>query len=271
MFWTRFKAAVIFVPLMLIIIYIGGITFDLFILLILGVAAWESWRICKLLGYQVSFAVILGGVLLLAIHRIIFDLKFSDWIISSLVMLVAIYSLIQYESNDQHSASKFFIHIGIILYLGWVGSYFFTLRGIDNGIIGRWYMLTVIPVTWLIDMGAYTFGKPWGKHKMFPKLSPNKSWEGFIGGILFGILSGILLSLLWKKWLPTFTIWQGAMLGFVLAVLTPIGDLFISLLKRTVKVKDTSNLIPGHGGILDRIDTWIWGCLIGYYLLQVLQ
>jgi phosphatidate cytidylyltransferase len=70
--------------------------------------------------------------------------------------------------------------------------------------------------------------------------------------------------------LPNETpLWQGAVIGLVLAILTPLGDLLVSLLKRTASVKDTGNLLPGHGGILDRIDTWIWAALLGYYLVQL--
>ncbi len=82
------------------------------------------------------------------------------------------------------------------------------------------------------------------------------------------MLAGILLSLILQKALPDFSLWQGTVLGFTLGVLTPVGDLFISVLKRTAGVKDTGNLIPGHGGVLDRIDSWIWAVSISYYLIQ---
>jgi len=155
------------------------------------------------------------------------------------------------------------------LYLGWVGSFFIALRALPFGL---GWMLTALPATWLVDNGAYFFGRWFGKSKMAPNLSPGKTWAGFIGGILSGTLSGLLLVLLWRAvgFLPTDTpIWQGAVMGLVVAVLTPVGDLLISLLKRTADVKDTGNLIPGHGGVLDRIDTWIWGAMLGYYLVRI--
>ncbi len=89
---------------------------------------------------------------------------------------------------------------------------------------------------------------------------------------MWGTLSGMLLILLWRavEFLPVNTpLWQGALMGAILAILTPMGDLMISLFKRSAGVKDTGNFIPGHGGFLDRIDTWIWAAMLGYYMVMV--
>ena len=133
-------------------------------------------------------------------------------------------------------------------------------------------MLTALPATWLADCGAYFIGRWLGQRKMAPRLSPGKTWAGFGGGVLWGTVSGLLLVLLWRSvgWLPSETpLWQGAVMGLVLSVFTPVGDLLISLFKRTAEVKDTGAIIPGHGGILDRIDSWIWAAMLGYYLAVI--
>lgn len=262
MFWTRVKSILVFIPLTILMIFIGGIPYYIFIAAVLGVAAWEFWRLFKTMGFNPSIFVIESGVLLFVLHRILFGIKYADILISVILFGVALYALIRYQQNDEDAAVNFGLHLTVILILGWVGSYFITMRSMPDG---RWWLLLALPITWLADTGGYTFGKFWGRTKMAPRLSPKKSWAGFVGEIVFGMLAGVLLSLLWHIWMPTMLWWHGLVMGAVLSVTTILGDLLISLFKRTARVKDTSNLIPGHGGILDRIDTWIWAALIGYY------
>lgn len=267
---TRFFSALVFVPLTLLMIFIGGVVYDIFILIVLGVATWEYWRMFKNLGFNPSLLVFEGGVMALALHRILFGIKYADIVLSGILLLTALYALICYERRlcqDEDAFLHFGMHLSGILLLGWVGSYFFSVRALPDG---RWWMLLIIPINWLADMGGYTFGKTWGKHKIAPRLSPHKSWEGYFGGILFGVVSGVLLSLLWSIWMPTMQWWHGLVMGLVISSSTILGDLLISLFKRTARVKDTSDLIPGHGGFLDRIDTWIWAAMLGYYVVLVL-
>lgn len=270
MFWTRFKSVLVFVPLMLIMIFIGGAAFQLFMAAVLLMAAWEYWHLLTIMGFRPSLFVILGGLLILMAQRVFFGFQYTDLVFAGIYFLVALYCLLSYERGFTNAIINFALHLSVILYLGWIGSYFFTIRSLGGGTAGKWWMLSLIAVVWLVDLGAYTFGILWGKHKMCPRLSPKKSWEGYFGGIIFGIVAGILLSLTLQKPLPDFSLWQGAILGLALGLLTPIGDLFISVLKRTAGVKDTGSLIPGHGGVLDRIDSWIWAAMIGYYLILLL-
>ena len=203
------------------------------------------------------------------LERWFFDGRYVAIVLSLVIFLTTLAALVQYESGNEHAALNFGISLSGILYLGWLGSFLVALRAIPDG---RGWLLTALPVVWLADSGAYFIGRWLGKAKMTPRLSPKKSWAGLAGAIIFGTLSGVGLVALWQVtgWLPAdMPLWQGAVMGFVVALLSPIGDLMISLIKRTVGVKDTGNLIPGHGGVLDRIDTWIWGALIGYYLITV--
>jgi phosphatidate cytidylyltransferase len=267
----RVKAALIFVPLVLILIYVGGWVFNLFILAMLMFAAYEYARLFHQTGHHTSLAILLIGVGLAVIQRWFFPGEYLGPLLTILILLTAIAALIDYERGVEDAAIGFALNLAGILYLGWVGGGFIALRALDAG---RGWLLTAVPAVWLADTGAYFIGKWLGVRKMTPRLSPGKTWAGLIGGVVTGTIFGALLVLLWRglAFLPASTpLWQGALMGFVLAVLTPIGDLLISLFKRTAGVKDTGSLIPGHGGILDRIDTWIWAALLGYYLVQLYQ
>jgi len=265
----RVKAALIFVPLVLIMIYFGGWAFNLFILAVLLLAAYEYARLFTHAGFHPSLAILLVGVLLFTLQRWFLDGQYLGVLLSILLFLTVVTALIQYERGDDKAAVSFALTLSGVLYLGWVGSFLITLRALPDGL---GWTLTALPATWLADCGAYYIGRWLGKRKLSPRLSPGKTWAGIAGALLWGTVSGLLLVLLWRTvgFLPAGTpLWQGAVMGLALAILTPIGDLFVSLFKRTAGVKDTGNLIPGHGGILDRIDTWVWAALIGYYLVTV--
>lgn len=266
---TRVKAAFVFVPLVLILIYVGGWIFYCFIALVLLLAAWEFSHLFEQFSTKPCYPLICSGILLFVLQRW-FLAEASVGILLSLFMFIAILVvLVQYEMGVEDAALRFTISLGGVFYLGWVGSFFISLRSLPDGL---GWTLTALPITWLADSGAYFVGRWLGKRPMSPKLSPNKTWAGFVGGILWGTASGILLVLLWRsvRFLPPGTrLWQGAVMGLVLAALTPMGDLIISLIKRSAGVKDTGSLIPGHGGILDRIDTWIWGAMLGYYMVRL--
>ncbi|MFW5713175.1 MAG: phosphatidate cytidylyltransferase [Brevefilum sp.] len=267
----RVKAAAIFIPLILVLIYFGGWAFNGFITLVLLIAALEFSRVFDKLGYRPFTPLLTAGVLAFLLQRWFLGVEYLGWLLSAIIFLAGITALIQFESGVKESAAGLTANLAGILYLGWLGSFFISLRGLPHGL---GWTLTALPVTWLADCGAYFFGKWFGKRKLAPKLSPNKTWEGSGGAVFIGTLSGTLLVLLWRGvgWLPSSTpLWQGALMGLALAVLTPTGDLLISLFKRSASLKDTGSLIPGHGGVLDRIDTWLWAALLGYYLVQVFQ
>ena len=103
-------------------------------------------------------------------------------------------------------------------------------------------------------------------HKIAPRVSPGKSWEGYLAGILFAIPATGLLATVWAPYSPGLTFSHGALLGCLIAVISPLGDFGESMIKRQLNVKDSSQLIPGHGGLMDRIDSWLWAVVISYYL-----
>jgi len=112
-------------------------------------------------------------------------------------------------------------------------------------------ILSIFILVWMNDTGAYLIGITLGKHKMIPRVSPHKSWEGFAGGILVTLLTGYLLSL----WLYQLDLPQWLFMSLIVSIFATFGDLLESLWKRTFQIKDSGNAIPGHGGFLDRFDS----------------
>jgi phosphatidate cytidylyltransferase len=134
--------------------------------------------------------------------------------------------------------------------------------------------MLVLPIVWAGDTGAYSIGAAYGKHKMTPRLSPKKSWEGYFAGVFTSVIVGAFFAYAFsslgpKPLMGLINPWQGSLLGLVIGAVVPLGDLGESMLKRQSGLKDSSNIFPGHGGFLDRIDSWIWGAVIGYFAVQL--
>lgn len=130
----------------------------------------------------------------------------------------------------------------------------YGMGGVEQG---KYILLALFILIWVNDSGAYIVGSLMGKrkggnHKMFPRVSPNKSWEGLIGGALFALLGGWVLYVV--EWLPN-NILFALVFALVISVFGTLGDLMESLMKRTIGVKDSGNIMPGHGGALDRFDS----------------
>ncbi len=132
--------------------------------------------------------------------------------------------------------------------------------------------MLVLPCVWLADSGAYSIGRAYGNHKMAPRLSPKKSWEGYAASVFTGMIGGAFLVYAYStfgNFAGHITIFQGAVLGLLMGALPPLGDLGESMIKRQSGIKDSSDIIPGHGGFFDRVDSWLWGAVIGYYFLTL--
>lgn len=256
--------ATLLIPLAVGATYAGGWFYAAFILAMLGSSAWEYWRMFQKGGFCPSPVILIGGVLLLAASRAWIGFTFSDLLLSAIILIAMFVHTLAYERGIDCSASSFAVTLSGVLYLGWIGAYLFSLRNLPDG---TWWALTVVPAAALADSGGYIFGKNFGRHRFSPRVSPKKTWEGYLGGILFAMVFTALLAALWHLRAPAVTPLAGLIIGGVISMLSPIGDLGESMLKRQFGLKDSSNLIPGHGGMFDRIDSWLWAGVIGYYLV----
>jgi len=262
---ARVLSVLVLLPFVILLTYIGGIPWAIGIAAV-GAIAWgemtrllqrSDFAVDRVLGLLFILAAIAEAYLRAAgIVRI--DL------LRPLLALLVIASLISalYDKSE-HPTSNWAINIASALYLGFMLSHFVTLRERANGL--EW-VIFAFALTWTGDTCAYFVGVSLGKHRLWPRISPKKTWEGLAGEVISCLIAGPLLG----AWLVGINAWQGLLIGLLVAVLGTFGDLAVSLLKRMAHIKDSSRLIPGHGGMLDRLDSLIFTFpIITYFALIV--
>jgi len=260
----RLIVALLLVPIIILPIAAGGWVFNLFIALVLGVAAYEYSRIFRSGGYFPSPILTVTGVVFLALARAAGDFLLSAMVLAGLILVTMSWSVIAYEQGQQQAGMDFVITLGGIVYLGWVGPYLISLRALPDG---KWWILLSLCSIWIADAGAYAIGRRFGKHPLSPRVSPKKSWEGYLSGITWALAAMVILAPLFSFVAASVSLLKALPLGLVIAILAPLGDLGESLIKRQFNLKDSGRLMPGHGGVFDRLDSWLWAGVIGYYMV----
>jgi phosphatidate cytidylyltransferase len=253
-------------------IIFGGVFYYLIMGAFLVGGAWEYVRLYKAVKHEPNEFVTVGGVLVILTARFFFA-DTAVPVFTMLILLAMTVHLFSFERGRDQAAHDFGVTVAGIVYLGWIGAYLLDLRNLGGSEMGVWWLMLVLPLVWAADTGGYSIGAAYGKHKMAPRLSPKKSWEGYFAGIFTSVLVGAFFAYAYSSMGPKpleglITPVQGGMLGLAIGALAPLGDLGESMFKRQSGTKDSSNIFPGHGGFLDRIDSWIWGAAIGYFLIH---
>lgn len=259
----RLTTAVIFVCIMVAGHYTGEYTFSLLFLVIAAGCLWEFFGLTlDLHTRRDKIRKILGVLLGLLPFVLVTVLSLSDIgdpetfvSIASLLFAPFVFTIFIYELYS-HSKEPFANIAYMILGLFYIGVPFALVDFIafDGDEFKARIVLGLLVLTWVNDTGAYVTGSLIGKTPLFPRISPNKTWEGSSGGVVVTLVFGYLLSLVFDE-IP-LSQWLG--LGVIVAIFGGLGDLVESMLKRSVNVKDSGNLLPGHGGLLDRFDAFIF-------------
>ncbi len=251
----RLLSALVLLPLLLVLTWMGGWWFAGFVALVVTLAAWEYLQMLVRLGLRPAFFFPIALTWLVILYFFWGDRGYLQPGIALLFFL----SLTWHVFADQttHRVENWLLPLAGALYLSWATSHALLVRALPNGM---YRLVATLTIVWSGDTAAYLIGSSWGKHRMLPRISPNKTWEGYAAQVVSGTLAGTIAfgfgNLGWV---------HGAILGLLVSLLTPIGDLGISIVKRQAGVKDSGHLIPGHGGLLDRIDTILVAVVLGYY------
>ncbi len=211
-------------------------------------------------GFLVNFMLLgLGNPVLINVQMASYTMAAAQ--LGGVVLLMLVYALVRYKQECINVVQSV-ISAWVILSLPCILLLKISLSG---DIYNFKWPLAIFILIWLSDTMAYVAGRAIGKHKLFEVLSPKKTMEGWLGGAVFSALGGVFLFYFWElgSW------WQGAIMAFLIAVFGVFGDLFFSSIKRNVGVKDTGNIIPGHGGILDRFDAFFFAVPVAYLWLAI--
>jgi phosphatidate cytidylyltransferase len=259
---TRVISAVILLPVGIAVVLIGGGLFDLAIAFIFTLAVYEFVQLMKMGKFAPSLVFAIAFVWVLLLDTVLPRLHLSR---PALALLLIAALTWQMRHREGSPTANWALAVAGGIYLGVAGAHFILIRQLDNG---AWWLLLALTGTWLADSGAYFVGRKFGVHKMTPSLSPKKSWEGLAGGIGFAVIFNAILAVLLSQVLNIYLPWwAGAVLGLIGALIGVLGDLSISMIKREVGAKDSGHIIPGHGGVLDRLDSLLFTIIVSYYFI----
>ena len=184
--------------------------------------------------------------------------------------------LLLFRQNKEQAFTGWVWTIAGIIYIGWLLSYWVSVSSLGTtppiaGVLaGRDWVFLGFFATFASDTTAYFIGRKWGKNRLAPNVSPKKTWEGALSGVIAAIFVALLFTIPTPFQLKPLAYWQAILLGLAISVFGQLGDLGKSLFKRNMGVKDSSNLLPGHGGFLDRMDSVAFaGVVLYYYLVWV--
>lgn len=284
--------AVVAIPVIILICVVGEIYFFVFVALVSAIALSEFFALARAKGARPMVAAgIISGVFMDAAFshaslqtRVvgIFEsygvaIPFPSQpqaVIIVVLSTIGVLSLIELFRNDGSALLNLattmlglcYVSLFLATFIGVrelftvqdpsVASYFLMKLGVSDGEriyrAGGLTTISMFAIIWICDSAAFHFGKAWGRHKLFPRVSPNKSWEGAIAGFLFAVGSAVAARHLLLDYL---TVWNALVIGAIVGIAGQLGDLTESLFKRDAGVKDSSTLIPGHGGVFDRFDS----------------
>jgi phosphatidate cytidylyltransferase len=250
----RVLSSIVLLPTVLWIVWQGERWVFVVLAIVLSVATSEYVHMLRRSGYRPVYVFALCMVWI-----ILADLYLTIDVLRPALAILLFVSMCWHVLGGRSSTrvEDWLLPVAGALYIGWLGGHMYLLRVLPQG---AYRLLVPLVVTTLSDVGAYVVGRAWGRHHLAPTISPGKTWEGLVGGMVTALVAGAILAQVGGMgWV------HGVVLGLLLSVLTPLGDLGVSMIKRQMGVKNTGNLIPGHGGILDRMDSQLVAAVVSYY------
>jgi phosphatidate cytidylyltransferase len=247
--------------------------------LVIGRAVWEFYVICEAKGLRtykvwgvIATVALISGSWFFYRHTDRVELSYDFDVLILLVFTLGVFLRQFPQKHNPAGIETMSVTIFGLLYVAWLGNFITRVNFASDQ--GRYFVMLLVVATKFTDIGAYLTGSTIGRHKMIPRISPKKTWEGTIGGIVFAI-GGAVMCLYWPRQLSDgmraagMDLTHALVLGLLLGVAAVIGDLAESLIKREAGVKDSSTILPGHGGALDLLDSLLFTAPLLYVYMRL--
>ncbi|HET9999472.1 MAG TPA: CDP-archaeol synthase [Ktedonobacteraceae bacterium] len=261
----RSLTALISIPVVLACGWLGGWWAFAVCAFLVGLGAYELRRMMLHKGYRPLIIISAALSLLFLIAAMLPQQRPLLLEAGLSLALLVTFPILFFRKQLDGAVVDWSLTLAIAIYLGWPLSLMLLLRGFQVGFSdGLWWLLTLLLGVWGFDTGAFFAGHFFGRHKLAPNISPGKTWEGVVGGLIFSVAAALLFSVrpLGVNW------FLAILLGLLIGVAGTLGDLAESLIKRQTHVKDSGMIMPGHGGILDRIDSLLFAVIVVYFFAQ---
>ena len=263
MLYLRIISAIIGIPIVLASVYYGGYWYAVFLMLLVNLGVYEFNTMIR--SHNYTAPVIISHISVSLLIAIIFFEQMT-LVYPLLVLTLLVLFATALFNMEKLSVIDSALSMWGILYLGGLTGYLLLLRMLPDGII---YTYILFVGVWVHDISAYFIGVKWGMRKIAAQISPKKSVEGSLAGIGTVIILFFSITILFPGFLPVNPL-QAVILGLGIAIFSQLGDLLESAMKRQMEVKDSSGIIPGHGGILDRFDSLLLAApFVFYYFLLI--
>jgi phosphatidate cytidylyltransferase len=267
MLHKRVISGLLFLPIFYLVAWeLPPVYFMSLVLAAAAVGQYEFYRMAQVRGSHPNsvLGIALGALMVLEFYHPLFPEMGSFFLVvasAGLIMVARIFSPRPVEGAIEDAAATF---LGVC-YVAMLFAY--QVGILLSGEDGKQWLVFLYLIIWASDIGAYSIGIPFGKHRLYAKISPKKSVEGLLGALL----AAAAMALLCRVWfMPSLGIGEAITISIVLAVVGTFGDFVESLFKRAAGVKDSGKIIPGHGGILDRMDSMLFAAPVLYYYLRML-
>jgi len=259
------------IPLLIAFVWFDTPWFPLLIFVVAGVVILGIREFYQLASKAGGHPLTVFGTICALAFVVVALFGFSfDWVILLVSMLVPMIWL-YFRSNREHAVTNWAWTLIGIVYVGWLMSHYVAIRNLEPVEEGRGWVFIALFSTFACDTSAYLIGRSWGKHLMAPSISPAKTWEGAAAGLIGAIVAVVVINaiMLAVNTDISLSLVHAIILGCLIGVVAQIGDLLESSIKRKAGAKDAGSILPGHGGLLDRIDSIMFTGVVVYYYVMV--